>query len=170
VDTSDNFFGRIRRPGVCDDAHRVAGGESGQRHLFDRAALPKPSGEARIMHHPSAADIDAMMTVPTARTSHVVAEAWLRLESQRQPRGGSCIVGHHRDVVVGCGSVGCRSSRDHAEEHSGDQHGNDGGKGSNGSHGYLLQLESCRWDASCAPCNACVFPFGGTMFQVKCAH
>jgi hypothetical protein len=71
---------------------------------------------------------------------------------------------------IGCRAVAGRSSRDHAEEHSADQHGNDGGKGSNGSHGFLLQFGSCRWDAIYAARNACVFPFGCTMFQVECAH
>lgn len=70
----------------------------------------------------------------------------------------------------GCGAVAGRSSRDHAEEHSGDQHGNDGGKGSNGSHEFLLQFGSCRWDAIYAARNACVFPSGDAIFQVKRAH
>jgi hypothetical protein len=68
------------------------------------------------------------------------------------------------------GAVAGRSSRDHAEEHSGDQYGNDGGKGSNSSHGFLLQFGSCRRDTSYAASNARLFPFGCTMFQVKCAH
>ena len=95
----DNLVGRIWRCGVVDDAYGATDGKSRQGHLLDRSALPELSGEARVMHYPTASDIHAMMTVPSTRRCQVGAERRFLVKTQRPPRVEVIVIGHCRYVA-----------------------------------------------------------------------
>jgi hypothetical protein len=68
---SYNLLGGIRTGGVFNHLYGVAAAKLPQRYLLDGATLPQASGEAGIVHHPTAADVYAVMTVSVARGSEV---------------------------------------------------------------------------------------------------
>lgn len=73
--TSDDLFGRIRRLRVFGDAYWATDGKSRQTHLLDWPALPKTPGEARVMHHPTPSNMNAMMAIAAPRSGQVGAES-----------------------------------------------------------------------------------------------
>src|ERR1700722_10355469 len=71
-----------------DDSQLAAGGESRQGDFLDRTALPG-SGKARVMHHSSAANIDAVVGIPPARGRQVGADERVLLPRRRGMRFGT---------------------------------------------------------------------------------
>src|ERR1700677_4653640 len=69
----DDLIGRKLRLGMIDDRQRMTVGESSQRHLLHRSALPERR-EPRVMHHATVADVDAVMAVSSTRCGQVRAE------------------------------------------------------------------------------------------------
>ena len=88
----NDLCGRKDGDGVFDPAYLVAAGESGQGHLLDRAALPAP-GEPRVVHHPTLADVNAVMAIAAAQGGQMGPWRGLLLEAQgpqlQWPRGAA---------------------------------------------------------------------------------
>jgi hypothetical protein len=85
---SDDFFGRKDGLGVIDDSQLAAGGESRQGDFLYRTALPEP-GKTRVMHHPSIANIYAVVGIPSAQGRQMGAEGQFFLPRRRGMRFGT---------------------------------------------------------------------------------
>src|SRR5580704_4640889 len=84
-----------------DYLHRMSVGKTGKRYLLDRSALPELR-EARVMHHPTVADVHAMMAVSATRSCQVGAERRFLLKSRRPAQVGTHIaVGLDRAELPG---------------------------------------------------------------------
>ena len=71
-----------------DDSQLATGGESRQGDFLNRTALPG-SGKARVMHHSSAANMDAVVGIPSARGRQMGAEGQFLLPRRRGMRFGT---------------------------------------------------------------------------------